>query len=241
MSEEFYDGEGVRDRYLEHRRQRDNPNDAIERPAFLALAGSLQGLAVLDLGCGDARFGREALEAGAHSYLGIEASEGMAAIGRKTLEGTSGVVEHMPIESWQPAPEGVDLVTSRLALNHVENLAEVFRNVHAALRPGGRLVVSVEHPVITSNFASLEGGRRTTWLVDNYFQTGARPHMWMGHEVVKYHRTFDDYVSLIQESGLVLEAMRESRPARANFHSEEEYPRRLRIPLFLFLSARKQR
>jgi SAM-dependent methyltransferase len=85
-------------------------------------------------------------------------------------------------------------VTSRLALNHVEDVASVLRQAHEALRPGGRMVLSVEHPVITSNFANLANGRRIDWLVDDYFRTGARPHTWMGQEVVKYHYTLEDWL-----------------------------------------------
>jgi SAM-dependent methyltransferase len=120
----------------------------------------------------------------------------------------------------------------------VEKLAPVFKEAHKALRPGGRVVITVEHPIITSNFESLKAGRRSSWLVDNYFRTGARPHLWMGHEVVKYHRTLNDYFDLLSESGFVLEKVRESEPMRENFRSDEEYERRLRIPLFLSLAAR---
>ena len=238
-SDEFYDRDDVRERYLRHLERPDNPNDALERPVFLELAGDPNGLDVIDLGCGDARFGRELLERGARSYLGLEVAEGMAALARGNLEGRNGRVEHGPIERWRAEPATADLVTSRLALHYVEDLAGVFRQVHAALRPGGRLVLSVEHPVITSSFASLADGRRSSWLVDDYFRTGARPHRWLGSEVVKHHRTLEDHLDLLRDSGLLLERLRESRPVRENFRSEAEYERRLRIPLFLFISARK--
>lgn len=236
---EFYDRDGVASTYLEHRQRPDNPNDTIERPTFLELVGDLSGLDIIDLGCGTAAFGREALEAGARSYLGIEVSERMADLARHNLEGLAGRVDHQAIEEWSAEAAGADLVTSRLALNYVEDLDGVFRQVRKALRPSGRLVVSVEHPVITSSFASLADGRRTSWLVDDYFRTGARPHQWLGREVVKYHHTLNDWLDLIENSGLRLERLRESHPARENFQSEQEYERRLRIPLFLFLVARK--
>jgi SAM-dependent methyltransferase len=237
--DEFYDRDGVREEYLQHRQRPDNPNDAIERPIFLELAGDLAGLDIIDLGCGDARFGREALEQGAHSYLGIEVSESMATLARRNLEGLNGRIEKIAIEGWRAEPETANLVTSRLALNYVEDLTAVFRQMHEALLTEGRIVLTVEHPVITSNFESLASGRRTNWLVDDYFRSGARPHRWMGREVLKFHRTLDDYLDLVQGSGLVLERVRESRPSRENFQSEDEYQRRLRIPLFLFIVARK--
>ncbi|MGG6295778.1 hypothetical protein ACQ4M4_15425 [Leptolyngbya sp. AN02str] len=111
--------------------------------------------------------------------------------------------------------------------------------MYKALRPGGRVIVSVEHPVITSNFASLAEGRRTAWLVDDYFKPGARVHRWLGCEVTKYHHTLEEYFDLFTNAGFAIERIRESCPNKDNFLSEEEYERRLRIPLFLFISASK--
>lgn len=236
---EFYDNAEVRSQYLAHRDRPDNPNDTLERPIFLELAGDLTGLDILDLGCGNAVFGREALEQGARSYEGIEASQAMVELAYQTLAGTSGKVRHEKIELWRSQSERTDLVTSRLALNYVEYLQPVFQEVYKVLRPNGRFILSVEHPVITSNFASLADGRRTTWLVDNYFKLGARVHLWLGHRVTKYHHTLEDYFNLLTETGFELERIRESCPQKENFLNQEEYERRLRIPLFLFIAARK--
>ena len=236
---EFYDNPEVRTNYLARRACPDNPNDTLERPLFLELAGDLTHLDIIDLGCGDAAFGKAALLQGARSYEGIEVSQAMVDLAYQTLAGTSGNIRHEKIEMWRSQEKQVDLVTSRLALHYVENLKPVFQEIYKALRLGGRVIVSVEHPVITSNFASLAEGRRTSWLVDNYFKAGARVHKWLGHEVTKYHHTLEDYFVLITDTGFELEFIKESRPQRGNFLNQKEYERRLRIPLFLFIAARK--
>jgi SAM-dependent methyltransferase len=241
MSEdkEFYDIPEVLEYYLAHRERPDNPNNALERPLFLELAGNLTNLDIIDLGCGDASFGKDALLQGARSYEGIEVSSSMLDIARQTLAGTSGKVRHESIQTWKAKAEQFDLVSSRLALNYVENLKPVFQEIYKVLRSGGRAIISIEHPVITSNFASLAEGRRTTWLVDNYFNSGARKHVWLGSEVTKYHHTLEEYFNLVKDTGFELTCVRESCPKRENFFSETEYERRLRIPLFLFLVACK--
>lgn len=237
----FYDNPEVRANYLAHRARPDNPKDALERPLFLELAGNLSNLDIVDLGCGDASFGKDALLQGARSYTGIEVSKAMVDIAHQTLANTVGKIHHESIETWQIQGEQVDLVSSRLALNYVENLKRVFQEIYKALRLDGRVIVSVEHPVITSNFASLAEGRRTTWLVDNYFKSGARVHKWLGHEVTKYHHTLEEYFDFVTDAGFEIERVRESHPQKESFLSEEEYERRLRIPLFLLIAARKSR
>lgn len=236
---EFYDNLDVRAHYLAHRDRADNPNDTLENPIFLELAGNLSNLDIVDLGCGDAAFGQAALLAGARSYIGIDISQAMVDIASQTLTNTSGKVNCQSIEKWRAHEEQADLVSSRLALNYVEKLQPVLQEMYKALRPNGRAIISIEHPVITSNFASLATGRRTTWLVDNYFKPGERVHTWLGHEVTKYHHTLEEYFDLFTATGFAIERVRESRPQRDNFLSEKEYERRLRIPLFLFISAQK--
>lgn len=236
---EFYDNPDARTNYLAHRERPDNPDDTLERPIFLELTGNLTNLDIVDLGCEDAAFGQAVLLQGARSYIDIDISQVMVDIARQTLTNTSGKVVHATIETWRSQDEQADFGSSRLALNYVAKLQTVFQEMYKALRPSGRAIISIEHPVITSNFASLAAGRRTTWLVDNYFKPGARVHTWLGHEVAKYHYTLEEYLDLVTATGFELERVRESRPQKGNFLSEEEYERCLRILLFLLIAAQK--
>ena len=124
-------------------------------------------------------------------------------------------------------------IFSRLALHYVEHLKPVVQEIYQVLRPGGRVIISVEHPVLTSNFASLVNGRCTAWLVDDYFKPGARVHQWLGHEVTKYHHTLEEYFDIVADTGFELERIGESHPQKENFLNESEYHRRLHIPLDL--------
>jgi hypothetical protein len=99
-------------------------------------------------------------------------------------------------------------------------------------------VFSVEHPVITSCARGWDSRRpRSDWLVDDYFVTGRRESDWLGARVVKYHRTVEDYVRLVQEAGFCLDRLSEARPRPERFHSEAEFRRRSRIALFLIVAA----
>jgi len=237
---EFYDQPSVFNTYMQHRTWSQNPNDTIERPIVMELVGDVRDRAILDLGCGNADFGLECIKLGCRRYVGIEGSNNMAQSGRTTLQGTSGEIILSSIEDWDYPENAFDLVVSRLALHYIEDLAACFRNVYKTLVPGGQFVVSVEHPVLTSCNRSAESTtRRADWIVDNYFETGERNYPWLGGTVVKYHRTVEDYFTGVQRAGLTIKSLRESRPSPSNL-DHDEYVRRLRIPLFLFISAYKE-
>lgn len=80
--------------------------------------------------------------------------------------------------------------------------------------------------------------QRQDWIVDDYFVTGLRETTWLGGAVIRYHRTVEDYIAALLAAGFTLDTLRESRPDPARFADPEEYARRLRIPLFLFLAGR---
>ena len=234
----FYDEPGVFHRYTTHRGTPTNPNDLVEEPALLDLLGSVMDKRVLDLGCGAGTFGQSLLQAGCHSYVGIDASLNMVTTAQQVLDGTAGQVHHQSIEQFSAESATYDLVVSRLAFHYVDQLAPVFQQVRKALTSGGRFVFSVEHPVITSCARGWDSRQpRSDWLVDDYFVTGRRESDWLGARVVKYHRTVEDYLSLVQEAGLCFTRLSEARPRPERFHSEADFHRRSRIPLFLIVAA----
>jgi len=236
---EFYDDEAVFATYMSGRETRvDGPNDTLEKPVFDELVGNLANLHILDLGCGNAAFGLEALQQGCQSYLGIDGSHRMIEAAKKKLAGTPGRVVCESMETWNYPSRQFDLITSRLALHYIQEIEAVFTEVYQALSEGGRLIFSIEHPLITSCDRGLQtDGPRQDWIVDDYFETGPRVTTWMGGKVIKYHRTIEDYFAALQAAGFVVDTLRESRPQRARFRDQATYERRKRIPLMLFFST----
>ena len=128
----------------------DGPNPAIEteEPVFrelVAQAGK-PGVA-LDAACGT---GRHAvlLAAAGWNVIGVDATPAMLDRAREKLpEGSfrAGRLEALPVEKGS-----VDLVVCGLALTHAEDLTPVFAEFARVLRPGGQLITSDMHPVVTS-------------------------------------------------------------------------------------------
>lgn len=236
---DFYDNEANFEKYMERRKWQENANDTLEKPVMLELIGDVAGKNILDLGCGDARFAAELLsmEREGTTYTGIEGSVNMIQAANESVNGLNARIEQAFMEDWT-YPAGVyDLVISRLAIHYIEDVDSLFRNIYDTLKEKGTFVFSVEHPVITSTLQP--SGTRTDWVVDQYFVEGYREQQWLGGSVKKMHRSIESYYMALQCAGFHVEHLRESAPQRSHFVNEETYLRRQRIPLFLFLGARK--
>lgn len=239
----FYDDQRVFERYRRHRESgRLSPNYVMEEPAFLAELGSVEDMRVVDLGCGDASLGRMVLDLGCLSYLGIDASENMAAAARAALKDTDGEVRHGAIEDFSAPPNSFDLVVSCLALHYVEDLLGVLGACSRSLSPVGRILLKVLHPVITSHDARDSSDQpRSNWVVDDYFNRGPRQQNWLGADTTWHHRTIEDYVTALQGAGFRFTTLRECVPREELFEGDiREFARRRRIPLFLLLGGSKE-
>ncbi|MGN1402123.1 MAG: class I SAM-dependent methyltransferase [Bacillus sp. (in: firmicutes)] len=227
--------------YMKRRGRRDSPNNAIEAPIIYELINDFQNKDILDLGCGDASFGKDLLKLGASAYTGIEGSEQMVEAAKKNLSGTNGSVHHYTMESYHYSKEKYDIVTSRFAIHYVFDIHHLFQHVYGSLKDGGKFVFSVQHPVTTASFNSKKtGDRRENWIVDDYFHDGERKEPWIEEIVIKYHRTVEQYFRALISSGFSVTDLREGKPVRENFTDDKEYKRRLRIPVVLAFSCIKK-
>ena len=200
--------------------------------------GPVDGLRVLDLGCGDAETGRELLNRGAVRYRGVDGSARMVEAAQRTLEGTAGETVLCDIEDLSEPDGSFDVVLSRMALHYVAGVGRVLRRCRACLAPRGRIVFTVVHPVITSHDARTSPtAQRQNWIVDDYFLTGPRDQQWLGTSTVWHHRTVEDYVSALLTAGFTLTSLRECAPRRERFDNDSEFERRRRIPLMLLLAG----
>lgn len=233
-----YDDQEFFENYHKRRDRKDAPNEAIEQPIIDDLLGDVAGKTILDLGCGDGKYGAELLIRGAKSYHGIEGSINMAKLAKENLADDYADIEVADIESVEITGK-YDIVISRLVFHYLEDLDSVFNKVTASLHQNGSFIFSVEHPVITSHYESYhDKGKRGNWIVDNYFDAGARINHWHGKQVVKYHKSLEEYWRIIKQANLEVAELRESKPLKKHFDNEAEYLRRMRIPLFLIFKLK---
>lgn len=124
-----------------------NPLPALEGPIVQAMLGDVRGQQALDLGCGTGRHALWLAAAGA-TVTAVDFSPGMLAEAqRKPGAEAIRFVVHDLHQSLPFAAE-FDLVVSGLVLEHLRDLDGFFRQVHRALKPGGRAIISAMHPAM---------------------------------------------------------------------------------------------
>lgn len=236
----MYNQQDFLSNYLKRRERKDSPNNAIEGPIIYEMIGDFFEKNILDLGCGDALFGKELLQLGAKSYTGLEGSEQMVELAKSNLQEKNAEILCESMETFDYPIGNFDLVTSRFAIHYVSDVNQLFQQIYNTLNANGQFVFSVQHPLTTSTFASkLSGDKRSNWIVDNYFNDGERKEPWIEKVVVKYHRTIEQYFTSLTHVGFKVIDLREGTPKREHFSNEEEFVRRNRIPVVLAFSCIK--
>jgi len=123
-----------------------DPTTLLDEPFLRSMMKLFDGCRVLDLGCGTGRYLRRAAQPGIQ-VVGLDLSRAMLIRARreitpgKSISWVQASVARLPF-----LQEAFDRVISGLVLDHVDDLQSFFLQVAAALRPGGRLVMSAVHP-----------------------------------------------------------------------------------------------
>ncbi|MGO3528790.1 class I SAM-dependent methyltransferase [Glutamicibacter arilaitensis] len=122
-------------------------NAYYERPAMLELAGNVAGRRMLDAGCGAGPLLEKLQNRGA-KVTGFDASPAMVELARQRLGGDADIVVADLGRRLPFADESFDDVTASLVFHYLQDWAGALSEVRRVLRPGGRLMLSVNHPLV---------------------------------------------------------------------------------------------
>ena len=137
-------------------------NAYYERPAILALAGDVTGRRILDAGCGAGPL-FEALRDRGAIVTGFDTSPGMLAVARRRL-GADADLQVADLAEPLPFADGAfDDVVASLVLHYLEDWGPPLAELRRVLKPGGRLIVAIDHPFAVQALELL-AGRKTTYL-----------------------------------------------------------------------------
>ncbi len=223
------------DQYLRFEDERTRPSlDLLQGVRLTAPARCI------DLGCGPgnstelvaARFPDA-------EVTGLDSSADMIEKARKRLPRLSFV--QADLAGWAPE-ERYDLIFANAVLQWLPDHEALFARLAAALKPGGVLVCSVEHPLMTAPARQewlIDADGRAAWPVNGYSREGERRTNWFADGVLKHHRTIATTINTLIGAGFVLRRIEEFAPTPEQILDMPALAEEMERPMMLLVSARK--
>jgi SAM-dependent methyltransferase len=231
MAQETSEYDGFADAYTAEN-ETSLMNAYYERPATLALAGDVAGRRILDAGCGSGPLFAALRDRGA-VVTGFDRSAAMLDHARERL-GDGADLRLADLADPLPFPgDAFDDVIASLVLHYLEDWGPSLAELRRVLRPGGRLIASVDHP-FAINLMHRQAGPRP-----DYFATRNWTEEWtMGGRPVPmsfWNRPLHAMTDAFTAAGFRIAVIHEPHPvpeAREVF--PEDFPILDTFPSFLF-------
>lgn len=208
---------------------------------MLAACGNVEGLRILDSGCGEGRFCRMLVARGAEYVLGVDTCEPMIEAAQELQsdneEYVVGDVQNLDFI----ADESFDLAVSYLNQCDLEDYQANTNEIFRVLKDGGRFIIANIHPMRSAGGSWLRGpdGSKLHVMLDHYFSEGARHFLMKGLEVTNFHRTLSSYIRGFLNAGFLLEDIIEPRVSEESVAQFPELADERRVPNFIIYVLKK--
>lgn len=212
-------------------------NAYLERPSLQALLGDLNGLDILDLGCGSGIYAEYFLAQGASSITCIDFSEQMVDIvNKKFYSSVKAYVQDLSQGLPKEKDASADVIVCPLVIHYLEDLAPLFKAVSRVLKPNGYMVFSTHHPFADFDYT----------ISGNYFQKEFITQQWdtVGEPVTVnfYRRSLTEIGHAVTSNGLVISHISEGQVSeQAKQISEDTYEHLTKNPNFIFIKCQKSK
>ena len=207
------------------------------------LAAELEGATrVLDVGCGEGQVARLASRLpGVELAVGVDPTAAQVTEAKKRGGGVP--VGRSDAAALPFSRESFDAVVACLVFEHIEAVDEAIHEVGRVLRPGGRFLFLLNHPLLQTPGS---GWIDDTILEEQYWRIG--PYLIEDHTVEEVekgvfipfiHRPLSRYVNALASAGLYVTFMAEPAPPPGFLARAAEYRDAATIPRLLALRAEK--
>lgn len=208
------------------------------RDQFLRIVPA-PGELTIDLGCGEGRLTRHLRSLG-HTMIGIDASSSLVAAARASDPSIS--ILQADAAALPLANECADLAVAFMSLHDMDAMPEAIGEIARIIKPDGRFCAAIVHPI--NSAGKFEGNAPDAPFIikGDYLKSFAYADEVErnGRSMTFHsrHRSLESYFSPLEESGFVVEALREPDIPDHALVSEGSL-RWQRIPLFLHWRARR--
>jgi SAM-dependent methyltransferase len=198
---------------------------------------------VLEVGTGEGQVARVVAALGAELTVGVDLSANQitAAAGRGAgPRYARASASRLPVRSG-----GFDAVVACLVFEHIDDVDDAIAEVARALRPGGRFVFFLNHPLLqTPNSGWIDDQvldpPEQYWRIGAYLtEDASMEEVTKGVFIRFVHRPLSRYVNALAANGLVVERMLEPPPPSGFLARAVEYAEAATIPRLLVLITRR--
>lgn len=169
------------------------------------LIGDPKNKKILFAGCGDAEEARYSINKDAF-VTGIDISEKCIEIANKHFSGQNFKV--MDFEKTIFKKNQFDFVISIMSVMYKSDLLSVLNEFKRVIKKNGKIIVVVPHPI----------RKMIKYNNMNYFIKGKKIEVWQGNKRFNYYRTFEDYINMIVDAGLIVNRVIEPKPPLESTH-----------------------
>ena len=206
-------------------------NSFYEKPTTISLLNIVEGMKVLDAGCGSGVYTEWLIQKGA-DVTAVDYSKEMLSIAKEKNLPAKFIEANLnyPLDFFED--EKFDLILCPLVIHYIKDLNLLFSEFNRILKPSGIFVFSTHHPFLDQKIHP----------ETNYYKTELIEDRWTSYNVLMktFKRPLSEIFRLLKINGFRTEDLLEPLPPEIMKENDPDlYYDIISLPRFIFLKAVK--
>ena len=207
--------------------------------------GDLRGKIVLEAGCGDGFFIPNLLKKHPRKVLAIDISKWLLQYAKNEIK--SEIVEFKQMDLTKRLnfkTNSVDVIVSYNVLSELENISTPLKEMARVLKPGGKIIISIVHPLYNLFVNDPETQEKSTFSkLRSYCKIeNIKVSTMKGFKnFIVCRKPLSVYINEILKQGLILEEVKEVPVNKKVVGIIKKYKKRIGIPVFALFKCSKSK